>query len=281
KRNIDAIFLAGPGHGGPALIANVWLEGTWSEIYPEVPRDGEGMRRLFRQFSTPYGVPSHVSPPVPGSIHEGVELGYVLTHAFGAAFDNPDLVVMAVGGDGEAEAGPLEGSWKGVSFLNPARDGAVLPVLHLNGYKISGPTVLGRDRDDEIVRLLSGHGYDVHVVAGADPMLVHRDLAATLDVSWATIRSIQDDARRNGVRERPRWPAIVLRTPKGWTGPKVVDGRPVEGTFRSHQVPLPNVKANASHLAMLEAWMRSYRPEELFDSRGRLVPQLAALAPAG
>ena len=239
------------------------------------------MRRLFRQFSTPGGVPSHVSVPTPGSIHEGGELGYVLVHAFGAAFDNPDLLVVAVVGDGEAETGPLEGSWKSISFLNPARDGAVLPILHLNGYKISGPTVLGRDRNGNVESLLCGHGYDVHFVAGEDPATVHRDLAATLDVCWTKIRSIQDRARRGGDATRSRWPAIVLRTPKGWTGPKVVDGQPVEGTFRAHQVPLPNVKKDPVQLAMLEAWMRSYRPEELFDDRGRLIPELAALAPRG
>jgi xylulose-5-phosphate/fructose-6-phosphate phosphoketolase len=239
------------------------------------------MLKLFRQFSTPGGVPSHVSVPTPGSIHEGGELGYVLVHAFGAAFDNPDLLVVAVVGDGEAETGPLEGSWKGTNFLNPARDGAVLPILHLNGYKIAGPTVLGRERDEEVATLLTGHGYDVHIVTGDDPMTVHRDFAVTLDRCWRSIRSIQEDARRKGFSARPRWPAIVLRTPKGWTGPKLVDGVPIEGTFRSHQVPLANVRTNRAHLAMLEEWMLSYRPEELFDERGTLLPELAALAPAG
>jgi xylulose-5-phosphate/fructose-6-phosphate phosphoketolase len=277
----NVIYLAGPGHGGPALLANAYLEGTYSEIYPAIRRDAEGMQRLFRQFSTPGGVPSHVSVPTPGSIHEGGELGYVLVHAFGAAFDNPDLLAVAVIGDGEAETGPLEGSWKGIHFLDPARDGAVLPILHLNGYKISGPTVLGRERDETIGSLLRGHGYDVHFVAGDDPPSVHRDLAATLDACWARIREIQDDARRRQVRMRASWPAIVLRTPKGWTGPKTVDGEPVEGTFRAHQVPLANVRQNPAHLAMLESWMRSYRPEELFDASGRLVPALAALAPTG
>jgi xylulose-5-phosphate/fructose-6-phosphate phosphoketolase len=281
ERDANVIYLAGPGHGGPAVVANVYLEGTYSEIYPDVSRDVAGLRRLFRQFSTPGGVPSHVSVPTPGSIHEGGELGYVLVHAFGAAFDNPDLLVVAMIGDGEAETGPLEGSWKGIDFLNPARDGAVLPVLHLNGYKIAGPTVLGRERDDDIASLLSGHGYETHFVAGDDPMVVHRDLAATLDLCWTKIRAVQDDARRHGFSRRPRWPAIVLRTPKGWTGPKVVDGQRIEGTFRAHQVPVANVKEDPAHLAMLEAWMRSYRPEELFDERGRLVPELAALAPAG
>jgi xylulose-5-phosphate/fructose-6-phosphate phosphoketolase len=281
ETDANVIYLAGPGHGGPALLANVYLEGTYSEIYPDVSQDVDGMRRLFRQFSTPGGVPSHVSVPTPGSIHEGGELGYVLVHAFGAAFDNPDLVVVAVVGDGEAETGPLEGSWKGISFLNPARDGAVLPILHLNGYKISGPTVLGRASDDAIRHLLTGHGYEVHFVSGDEPMAVHRALAATLDRCWERIRSIQDDARRRGMSGRPAWPAIVLRTPKGWTGPEVVDGVQVEGTFRAHQVPVSDVRGNPAHLAVLEAWMRSYRPEELFDARGRLRGEVAALAPEG
>ena len=263
------------------MVANVYLEGTYTEIYPKVTRDDDGLRRLFRQFSTPSGIPSHVSPQTPGSIHEGGELGYVLTHAFGAAFDNPDLIAVAVVGDGEAETGPLEGSWKGVSFLNPVRDGAVLPVLHLNGYKIAGPTVLGRAADDTIRSVLAGHGYDVHFVDGDDPQHVHADFADVLERCYAKIRLIQKDARAHGFRQRPSWPAIVLRTPKGWTGPKVVDGKPVEGTFRAHQVPLSNVTTNPEHLAMLEAWMKSYRPAELFDDRGRLVQALAELAPAG
>ena len=275
------IYLAGPGHGGPAIVANVYLEGTYSEIYPEVSRDERGLRRLFRQFSTPGGIPSHVSVPTPGSIHEGGELGYVLVHAFGAVFDNPDLIALAVVGDGEAETGPLEGSWKSVQFLNPVRDGAVLPVLHLNGYKISGPTVLGRETDEIIGKLLEAHGYEVHFVEGDDPLPVHRLLAETLDECYARIRAIQADARRNGFSRQPVWPAIVLRTPKGWTGPKVVDGVQIEGTFRAHQVPLANVRSNPEHLRLLEAWMRSYRPEELFDEGGRLQPDLAALAPDG
>jgi xylulose-5-phosphate/fructose-6-phosphate phosphoketolase len=284
ERDASIIYLAGPGHGGPALVANVYLEGTYSEIYPEVTRDVAGMRRLFRQFSTPGGIPSHVSVPTPGSIHEGGELGYVLTHAFGAAFDNPDLIVAAVVGDGEAETGPLEGAWKSTSFLNPARDGAVLPILHLNGYKISGPTVLGRADDADVARLLGGHGYDVHFVDGDDPMVVHQQLVTVLDTCLDRIRAIQRDARAAGaskVTGRPRWPAIVLRTPKGWTGPKVVDNQPVEGTFRSHQVPLPNARENPQALSALEAWMRGYEPESLFDGRGALVPELAALAPTG
>jgi len=284
-RETDAsvIYLAGPGHGGPAIVANVYLEGTYSEIYPEVSRDADGLRRLFRQFSSPGGIPSHVSVPTPGSIHEGGELGYVLVHAFGAAFDNPDLLVAAVVGDGEAETGPLAGSWTGVDFLNPARDGAVLPILHLNGYKIAGPTVLGRTDDEDIASLLRGHGYEPHLVAGDDPREMHPLFAAVLDDCYARIRAIQAEARRAGARaaHRPRWPVIVLRTPKGWTGPKTVDGQPVEGTFRAHQVPLPEVREKPEHLAMLEAWMRSYRPEALFDRAGRLRPELAALAPAG
>ncbi len=282
ERDLDVIFLAGPGHGGPAVIANVYLEGTYSEIYPSITADGAGVRSLFRQFSTPGGVPSHVSPPTPGSIHEGGELGYVLTHAFGAAFDSPDLVVVAVVGDGEAETGPLEGSWKGISFLNPVHDGAVLPILHLNGYKIAGPTVLGRTSDEDLKSLFSGHGYEVHFVEGDDPLVVHAAFAATLDTCLDAIARIQTAARSGKATSgRPRWPLIVLRTPKGWTGPKVVDGIPIEGTFRAHQVPLSGMQTNAEHLALLETWMRSYQPETLFDEGGRLVPRLAALAPKG
>jgi xylulose-5-phosphate/fructose-6-phosphate phosphoketolase len=281
ERDADVIFITGPGHGGPAIVANVYLEGTYSEIYPVVSRDHDGMGRLFRQFSTPGGVPSHVSVPTPGSIHEGGELGYALVHAFGAAFDNPDLVVACVVGDGEAETGPLSGSWQGIDFLNPVRDGAVLPILHLNGYKISGPTVFGRATDDAIASVLDGFGYSVHFVVGDDPPVVHRDLAATLDRCFDEIHDIQDGARAHGFGARPRWPAIVLRTLKGWTGPKVVDGKPVEGTFRAHQVPLPNVRDDPDHLHQLEAWMRGYRPDELFDDEGRLIEGLAALAPDG
>ncbi|HVY39922.1 MAG TPA: phosphoketolase family protein [Polyangia bacterium] len=280
-RGLNAIFLAGPGHGGPAVLANVYLEGTYSEIYPAVTPDVAGLRALFRQFSTPGGVPSHVSPPTPGSIHEGGELGYVLTHAFGAVFDNPDLVAVAVVGDGEAETGPLEGSWKGISFLDPRRDGAVLPILHLNGYKISGPTVLGRSTDEEVAALLRGHGYDPRFVAGDQPAAVHRAFAAALAAALDAIADIQNTSRGAGLRGRPRWPALVLRTPKGWTGPKTVDGVPVEGTFRAHQVPLAEVRSNPAHLAMLESWMRSYQPEALFDDQGRLIERLRALAPSG
>ena len=301
----DVIYLTGPGHGGPALVANAYLDGTYSEIYPDVSQDTAGLRRLFRQFSTPGGIPSHDSVTTPGSIHEGGELGYVLVHAFGAVFDNPDLIAVAVVGDGEAETGPLAGSWKSIKFLNPTRDGAVLPILHLNGYKISGPTVLGRERDEDIQDLFEAHGYDVHWVEGADPLPMHQAFAATLDICYAKIRAIQKEARAEGFSKRPSWPGepaaaaiaeqvnaegfskrtawpvIVLRSLKGWTGPKVVDGLPVEGTFRAHQVPLANVRQNADQLKMLEQWMHSYRPEQLFDENGRLDPELAALAPKG
>jgi len=275
----NIIYLTGPGHGGPAIIANVYLEGTYSDIYPHVSPDAAGLRQLFRQFSTPGGVPSHTSVTTPGSINEGGELGYVLAHAFGAVFDNPDLIAVAVVGDGEAETGPLEGSWKGVKFLNPIHDGAVLPVLHLNGYKISGPTVLGRDRDEDIQKLLEAHGYEVHLVEGDDPLPMHQAFATTLDTCHVKIRAIQTEARTAGFSQRRNWPAIVLRSPKGWTGPKVVDGLPVEGTFRAHQVPLSNVRDDPAHLQMLEQWLRSYRPDELFDENGRLASDLAALAP--
>src|SRR3954447_5050743 len=255
EHDTTAIYLAGPGHGGPALVGNAYLEGTYSEVYPEVSQDVAGLRALCRRFSTPGGIPSHVSVQTPGSIHEGGELGYVLSHAFGAAFDNPDLLVAAVVGDGEAESGPLAGAWKGTSFLNPARDGAVLPILHLNGYKISGPTVLARDSDEDIRALLAGNGYDAQFVAGDDPARVHQAFAATLDRCYERIRAIQREARDQGVFSRPRWPAIVLRTPKGWTGPKVVGGHPVEGTFRSHQVPLARARTDAEQFAQLDQWM--------------------------
>ena len=281
ERASNVVYIAGPGHGGPAVLANVYLEGTYSEVYPDVAPGVAGMRRLFRQFSTPSGVPSHVSVPTPGSIHEGGELGYALVHAFGAVFDNPGLVAACVIGDGEAETAPLSGSWQGISFVNPVRDGAVLPILHLNGYKISGPTVFGRARDDAVGSILGGYGYDVHFVEGDDPPTVHRSLADTLDRCFDAIAEIQDEARAHGVGARPRWPAIVLRTPKGWTGPKTVDGLPVEGTFRAHQVPISAPRENPEHLRLLEAWMRSYRPEELFDAEGRLDANLAGLAPTG
>jgi xylulose-5-phosphate/fructose-6-phosphate phosphoketolase len=277
------LYIAGPGHGGPAVVANVYLEGTYSEIYPRVSADEAGLLALVRQFSTPGGIPSHVSVPTPGSIHEGGELGYALMHAFGAAFDNPDLLVACVIGDGESETAPLEGSWKGIRFLDPAHDGAVLPILHLNEFKIAGPTVLGRAPEADLLALLHGHGYAPRIVAGDDPRQVHRDFAAALDAAHAEIRAIQRDAREGTAHGAgtPRWPAIVLRTPKGWTGPHEVDGTLVEGTFRSHQVPLAGVRENPAHLAQLERWLRSYRPEARFDAGGALVPELAALAPGG
>jgi xylulose-5-phosphate/fructose-6-phosphate phosphoketolase len=281
EHNVDMIYLAGPGHGGPALLANTYLEGTYSEIYPQITQDEEGMHHLFRQFSSPGGVPSHVSVPTPGSIHEGGELGYVLSHAFGAAFDNPELIVTAVVGDGEAETGPLEGAWKGIRFLNPVRDGAVLPILHLNGYKISGPTVWGRASNEDIEHFLSGHGYEVFFVEGSDPEPMHQAFAETLETCYQHIRAAQEEARTHGFNGRPRWPVIVLRTPKGWTGPDVVDHVQIEGTFRAHQVPVAEVKTNPEHLAILETWMKSYHPEETFDEQGRLLPELAALAPKG
>ena len=279
--DLDALFIAGPGHGGPGVVANVYLEGTYSEVYPTIARDAGGMQRLFKQFSFPGGIPSHVAPETPGSIHEGGELGYALVHATGAAFDNPDLFVCCVIGDGEAETGPLAASWHSNKFLDPQRDGAVLPILHLNGYKIAGPTVLARIPREELLALLHGYGYAPYVVEGDDPARVHQQLAATLDTVVAEVQEIQRRARVDGVTERPRWPMIVLVTPKGWTGPKVVDGLPVEGTWRAHQVPLANLATNPEHLRQLEAWMQSYRPEELFDAAGALVPELAALAPTG
>ncbi len=277
------LYVAGPGHGGPAIVANVYLEGTYSEVYPRVSADNAGVLELVRQFSTPGGIPSHVSVPTPGSIHEGGELGYALMHAFGAAFDNPDLLVACVIGDGEAETAPLEGSWKGIRFLDPEHDGAVLPILHLNEHKISGPTVLARAPEEDLLALLRGHGYAPRVVAGDDPRAVHRAFADALDGAHDEILAIQHAARTGAAPTSgtPRWPAIVLRTPKGWTGPSEVDGVPVEGTFRSHQVPLAGVRENPKHLAQLERWMRSYRPEKRFDGDGALVAHLAALAPAG
>jgi xylulose-5-phosphate/fructose-6-phosphate phosphoketolase len=278
--DLNVIYVAGPGHGGPGMVANTYLDSTYSEFYPSVTRDAEGLRRLFRQFSFPGGVGSHVTAETPGSIHEGGELGYSLAHSYGAAFDNPDLIVACVIGDGEAETGPLAGSWHSNKFLNPATDGAVLPILHLNGYKIANPAVPARIPSSELTALLTGYGYDVLVVEGDDPPTVHQELAAALDDAVQTIHEIQRRAREEGSAERPRWPAIVLRTPKGWTGPKTVDGVPVEGTWRAHQVPLDGVRSNPAHLAQLEAWMRSYRPQELFDSSGTLVPDVTRLAPA-
>jgi xylulose-5-phosphate/fructose-6-phosphate phosphoketolase len=281
ERDLDVVYVAGPGHGGPGVLANVYLEGTYSEYYPEISQDEDGMRRLFRQFSFPGGVPSHVAPETPGSIHEGGELGYSLAHAFGAAFDNPDLLVACVVGDGEAETGPLATSWHGNKFLNPASDGAVLPILHLNGYKIANPTILARIEPAELETLLEGYGWRPYVVAGDDPRAMHELMAQTLDAALDDIAAIQRKARTEGYAGRPRWPMIVLRTPKGWTGPKEVDGHRVEGSWRAHQVPIDAARTNAQHRALLEAWMRSYRPQELFDERGRLTEDLRALAPAG
>ena len=279
--DLSVLFVTGPGHGGPALVACTWLEGTYSELYPNVSLDEAGMNRLFTQFSFPGGVPSHVAPETPGSIHEGGELGYALSHAFGAAFDNPELVVACVVGDGEAETGPLATSWHSNKFLDPARDGAVLPILHLNGYKIANPCVLARIPHEELEQLLRGYGYEPYFVEGDEPAKMHRRMADTLDAVVARIHAIWKAAREQGATERPRWPMIVLRTPKGWTGPKEVDGRPVEGTWRSHQVPLGELHENPEHVRLLEAWMKSYGPETLFDTAGRPVPEIAALAPRG
>jgi xylulose-5-phosphate/fructose-6-phosphate phosphoketolase len=280
-RDLDAIFVTGPGHGGPAIVANTWLEGTYSQLYPSVSRDEAGMGRLFRQFSFPGGIPSHVAPEVPGSIHEGGELGYSLMHAYGAAFDNPDLLVACVIGDGEAETGPLSASWLSNVFLNPARDGAVLPILHLNGYKIANPSVLSRIPEEDLLAMMRGFGYQPHIVAGDQPAAVHQQLASTMDRILDEIAAIQRHARTGGPAQRPRWPMIVLRTPKGWTGPHDVDGQLVEGTFRAHQVPLSGVRENPAHLAALESWLRGYRPQELFDATGAPVDELAALPPRG
>ncbi len=282
QRDLNAIYVAGPGHGGPAMVANAYLEGTYSEVYPRINPDAAGMRALFRQFSFPGGIPSHVAPETPGSIHEGGELGYALVHAYGAAFDDPDLLVACVVGDGEAETGPLAASWHSNKFLDPARDGAVLPILHLNGYKIANPTVLARIPEEELIALFVGYGYAPQIVAGDDPETVHQAFAGALDRSLDAIATIQRDARASGTSgTRPRWPMIILRTPKGWTGPAEVDGLPVEGTWRSHQVPLADVRNDPSHLRQLEAWLRSYRPDELFDAAGRLQPELAGLPPRG
>jgi xylulose-5-phosphate/fructose-6-phosphate phosphoketolase len=277
--DLDAIYVIGPGHGGPAIVANAYLEGTYSEVYPTITRDADGIRRLFRQFSFPGGIPSHVAPETPGSIHEGGELGYALSHAYGAAFDNPDLVVCCVVGDGEAETGPLATSWHSNKFLDPVRDGVVLPILHLNGYKIANPTVLARIPEDELRALMEGYGHHPYFVSGDDPAVMHQQMAATLDAVVAEIGEIQRAARSGGATERPRWPIIVLRSPKGWTGPKEVDGLPSENSWRSHQVPFGEVRTNPGHLALLEKWLRSYRPEELFDADGALVPELAELPP--
>jgi xylulose-5-phosphate/fructose-6-phosphate phosphoketolase len=283
-RDLNAIYICGPGHGGPGMVANTYLEGTYSEVYPSIAQDSDGMRRLFRQFSFPGGIPSHAAPETPGSIHEGGELGYALAHAYGAAFDNPDLIVACVVGDGEAETGPLAASWHSNKFLNPASDGAVLPILHLNGYKIANPTILGRMADDELTGLFRGYGYEPVLVAGSEPAKMHQRMAAVLDGVIERIRQIQEHARKRASGgekegELPRWPLIILRSPKGWTGPKEVDGKKVEGFWRAHQVPIDNPRKNPQHLRLLEEWMRSYQPEALFDHTGRLISEIATLAP--
>src|SRR5215469_15400659 len=280
QRSLNMIYVCGPGHGGPGMVANAYLEGTYTELYPGVTRDVEGLQRLFKQFSFPGGIPSHAAPETPGSINEGGELGYSLAHAYGAAFDNPDLLVACVVGDGEAEAGPLATGWHSNKFLNPARDGAVLPILHLNGYKIAGPTVLARIPREELESLLEGYGYAPRFVEGDEPEKVHQELAATLDEVVAEIKRIQLDARTKGVTKRPAWPMIVLRTPKGWTCPKEIDGKKCEGYWRAHQVPMADMDT-PGHVRILEQWMKSYKPEELFDAAGRLDPELAELAPKG
>lgn len=281
RDDLNVLYVCGPGHGGPGIVANTYLEGTYTEVYPNIAQDEKGMRNLFKQFSFPGGIPSHVAPETPGSIHEGGELGYALLHAYGAVFDNPDLIAACVIGDGEAETGPLAASWHSNKFINPERDGAVLPILHLNGYKIANPTVLARLSHDELTSLLTGYGYKPYFVEGDDPEVMHRLMAATLDTVFAEIKAIQKDARENGFTSRPAFPMIVLRSPKGWMGPKTVDGLPAENSFRSHQVPLDKLATNPEHLRQLEEWMRSYKPEELFDENGKLLAELVELAPKG
>ncbi len=281
KYDLDMIYICGPGHGGAAVVGNTYLEGTYSEVYPNISQDEAGLQKLFLQFSFPGGIPSHASPECPGSIHEGGELGYSLSHAFGAVFDNPELVVACVIGDGEAETGPLATAWHSNKFLNPISDGAVLPILHLNGYKIANPTILARIEPEELDQLLRGYGWTPYYVEGHEPALMHEKMAATLDIVIEQIKKIQQDARHQGTFTRPRWPLIVLRSPKGWTGPEMVDGKQIEGTFRAHQVPISDPAAHPEHLQLLEDWLRSYRPEELFDAQGHLMPELAALAPQG
>ncbi|MCC3520380.1 MULTISPECIES: phosphoketolase [unclassified Microcoleus] len=280
-QDLNAIYIAGPGHGGPGLVANTYLEGTYTEYYSNISQDEEGIQRLFKQFSFPGGIPSHVAPETPGSIHEGGELGYALVHAYGAAFDNPDLIVAAVVGDGEAETGPLAASWHSNKFLNPVRDGAVLPILHLNGYKIANPTVLARIPREELESLMVGYGYKPYWVEGSDPETMHQLMAATMDTAIGEIKSIQEEARTKGYADRPQWPMIVLKSPKGWTGPKEVDGKKTEGSWRSHQVPLAEMASKPGHVQLLEDWMKSYKPEELFDDKGKLIAELAELAPKG
>ncbi len=281
KYDLNVIYVCGPGHGGPGMVANTYLEGTYTEFYSGIQQNEEGMRKLFKQFSFPGGIPSHNAPETPGSIHEGGELGYALVHAYGAVFDNPDLVACCVVGDGEAETGPLATSWHCNKFLNPARDGAVLPILHLNGYKIANPTVLGRLGDEELTQLFHGYGYKPYFVEGDEPERMHQLMAATLNTVIEEIRAIQDDVRGQESTSLPVWPMIILRTPKGWTGPKIVDGKPVEGTWRAHQVPVTDLDTKREHLAILEEWLRSYRPEELFDENGKLIEELLELAPKG
>ncbi|WP_275096891.1 phosphoketolase [Sedimenticola hydrogenitrophicus] len=281
EQDLNVIYLAGPGHGGPAIVANTWLEGSYSRYYPNISQDELGMKRLFKQFSFPGGIPSHVAPETPGSIHEGGELGYVLSHAYGAAFDNPDLLVACVVGDGEAETGPLATAWHSNKFLNPKTDGAVLPILHLNGYKIANPTILARIPREELEQLFLGYGYRPYFVEGSDPAEMHQKMAATLDACITGIRAIQSAAREEGITDRPCWPMIILRTPKGWTGPKEVDGKKTEDFWRSHQVPFSEVRGNKDHLKLLETWLKSYRPEELFTEDGALIPELQDLAPQG
>ena len=281
KLDLNVIYIAGPGHGGPSLVANTFLEGTYSELYPNISQTEAGIRKLFKQFSFPGGIPSHVAPETPGSIHEGGELGYSIAHAFGAALDNPDLLVCCVVGDGEAETGPLAGSWHSNKFLNPLRDGAVLPILHLNGYKIANPTILGRLNDAQLTHLFTGYGYKPYFVEGREAEIMHQHMACTLDSVVAEIHSIQKAARAGKSTGPPEWPMIILRTPKGWTGPKIVDGKPVEDTWRAHQVPITDFASRPDHLKILEDWMKSYKPEEIFDANGKLIPELAELAPKG
>ncbi len=281
EHDLNVLYISGPGHGAPAVLANSYLEGVYSEVYPDRSQDEAGLKRFFRLFSYPSGIGSHCTPETPGSIHEGGELGYSLAHAFGAAFDNPDLIVAAVVGDGEAETGPLATSWHSNKFLNPIRDGAVLPILHLNGYKIANPTILARIPAEELDSLFTGYGYRPYTVAGDEPAAMHQQMAATVERCVEEIRAIQDEARRSGVARRPRWPMIILRTPKGWTAPREVDGHRIEGSWRAHQVPLADVTANAEHLELLERWLLSYRPHDLFDQHGRLIAELRALAPQG
>jgi len=281
EQDLNVIFITGPGHGGPALVANTYLEGTYSEFYPDISQDAEGLKRLFKQFSFPGGIPSHVAPETPGSIHEGGELGYALSHAYGAAFDNPDLIVACVIGDGEGETGPLATSWHSNKFLNPIRDGAVLPILHLNGYKIANPTVLARISREELTDLFVGYGYEPFFVEGSEPEAMHELMSSTLDMVIAKIKAIQNEARTTATVRRLPWPMIILQSPKGWTGPKEVDGLKTEGSWRSHQVPFAEMAEKPAHVKLLEEWMKSYKPEELFDEQGRLAQELAELAPKG